>query len=481
MIDSKLVKILKTFSGAELKEFKEFVNSPLYNKNSNVASLLNSIYDSAPMFDDISLLDEKKIFKSAFLREKFDKSKLKAYFSLLVNLAEKFMVIQESFSDDLKYKVALLKALNKRNLNGNFKYEAKHIEKLFAENSIKFEFDYYEILSEYKSTLSDFYFKLDFDKYLILENEHNRTKFLEFQMIFWNFFNSLNMNYSEHYEIVKDQLPLLEYFSAYIEERDTKEYKNEVYLVIIYYGFMMRYRKDGDTYYYKLKELWQKEASNMPAIIFRNSAVMLMNFCSTKLFQKSWYREYFDIVNFRIKNNGMLFDGYIEPSELFMVSRIALRLGELKWTSNFIETYKDKMLPDKKDRNTLYYLTMAYFHFCNSNFEKTVESLGKIDYQTPYTYMESKILLLHAYYELGFCESIYPLIDTVKHYIKRNAGALHLKSVPFYQNSLFVLEEMLRFTNGKKINFDKLYKVVHSNVILSQEWYLKKLEGIASK
>ncbi len=59
MENTKLIKLLKTFSKAEILKFRDYINSPYYNKNPNVSLLGEEVLNFFPEFGYAEFTIEK--------------------------------------------------------------------------------------------------------------------------------------------------------------------------------------------------------------------------------------------------------------------------------------------------------------------------------------------------------------------------------------------------------------------------------------
>lgn len=94
MDNTKLIKVLKTFSKTEIARFEDFVNSPYYNKNQNVRKVCVAVLNYYPGFDSKDFTEEN-IYTSVFKKEKYD------YFKLKNILSDLFSVVNFIFKINL--------------------------------------------------------------------------------------------------------------------------------------------------------------------------------------------------------------------------------------------------------------------------------------------------------------------------------------------------------------------------------------------
>ena len=88
--------------------------------------------------------------------------------------------------------------------------------------------------------------------------------------------------------------------------------------------------------------------------------------------------------------------------------------------------------------------------------------------------MKSKELLIQLYYETGQHESILPLIDAVKHYIKRHKVILSIHAQR-YVSFLNYINRLINIDNDKT-GLQALKKEITKNMTsIGREWLLDKI------
>src|SRR6185295_15771116 len=101
MLNSKLIDCLKTFSPKQIKWFDEFLCSPYFNKNDDLVKLYRFIVKYAPKFSNPDL-DKNTVYCKTFNTKKADEKKLSYLMSDMLNLLEKFIVIQRMENQPLR-------------------------------------------------------------------------------------------------------------------------------------------------------------------------------------------------------------------------------------------------------------------------------------------------------------------------------------------------------------------------------------------
>jgi DNA-directed RNA polymerase specialized sigma subunit len=97
------------FTERELKSFGLFVSSPYFNRLNNVYRLYTAIKKYHPEFSSRTFTKEN-IFGKIFPGQKYDDIKMRALFSYLFTLAEKFLCIEHYSSNSINTKIDTLDA-----------------------------------------------------------------------------------------------------------------------------------------------------------------------------------------------------------------------------------------------------------------------------------------------------------------------------------------------------------------------------------
>ena len=121
MQNTKIIQLLKTLSPAEMKEFKDFVSSPVFNKNKNVVRLYEEFRKFYPGFTNPKLTDEN-IFTALFPGEKYNYFKIRNISSDLFALGKEFLVFiyQKHYGFNYFKDLFLLTELRDRKLDPVF-------------------------------------------------------------------------------------------------------------------------------------------------------------------------------------------------------------------------------------------------------------------------------------------------------------------------------------------------------------------------
>ncbi|MEO8665973.1 MAG: hypothetical protein ABI462_10790, partial [Ignavibacteria bacterium] len=249
MKNTKLVQLLKTFSPAEMKEFKDFVSSPVFNKNKKVIRLYENLKKFYPGFNNPKLTDEK-IFEVIFPGEKYNYFKIRNISSDLFALGKEFLIfLYQKTNDDYNYKeVFLLTQLRDRKLDPVFEQHHKLYSDTIENSAIKDEYYFYQ-----KHLLTDemaFYLAPREPNTNLPHLQNSMNDFLKFSLIKLLKFYNIMLHEKKQNNFDYDTKMLDEVLS-YIDRNKSEDNPT----LLIYYYIILLEKEKQAKYFFELKKL----------------------------------------------------------------------------------------------------------------------------------------------------------------------------------------------------------------------------------
>jgi len=153
MIDASLIKILKNLSVKEFNKFALFVQSPYFNKDEFIISLIKHL---------------KKIHE-IFKNETFDYLKLRRLFSAALKLLEQFFLTEFQKKNQIESNIDLMITLKERGLDKRFQKINLKTNALIRETSLKDKNYYY---SKYR-------YLHQIDEWLVQNDDYSKPRLLQ--------------------------------------------------------------------------------------------------------------------------------------------------------------------------------------------------------------------------------------------------------------------------------------------------------------
>jgi len=474
---SNLIELFRTLSSSEIKELGEFVKSPYFNKNEKDITLYNVLKKFYPAFDSVSLKKEK-IFAKIYSGEKFKDSTLRLLIFYLYECAKKYLQVKSNQRDSLTSNINLIRDLIERGLlkeaekaiNENTKalescihkdeeyfwnkylnddVRLVHQERLYAGRYEKYMTG--SILDELPKSLTDNYLLRLLKLYTVVLNANALFK------------TKLNVNY----------------YKNILDSFDRNYFKDRPILLVYYYAARMLEFPEDENNYYEFKKLVLTHEDKFDIEALLDLYINLENYCVRRgrIGRGKFDKELFEIYKIEIGKKLYLEDGSMGSYFYKSAATTALMIHETEWAEKFIEEYRDKLLQGFRD--PAYYHCYARIAIYRKDYNKALEYLSKIKTDEVYLKAESRLLFAVVYYELGIEDSLYYLLDTMRHFFKND------KYMADDRNDFYAF--FVRFLNKlssikHKDSLDDLeefkHKVNSTERLFYKNWLLEKIEEL---
>lgn len=497
MISHKIIEILSTFSKDDIKRFREYLNSPFFNKSAKLIKLFEVLIEFYPEFNSKNLTEEK-IFKKVNPGLNFNISTLRNLLFDLANAADDFLTVTNFCRRNIEKADFLRDELFQRNLSKQLDSVIK--KSVIIMNDVK-NFDSAYYINKFKLTIDI----LNFNSMVIqkmdrnsIENaidnltENGKSITQLFAKEICRLYDNLN-THKTAYDINSENNFVFGLFGIMDFEkilRFVSENSGDKVVSIIFSLYLANYlafsRMDNIQYYYDYKNLVMKEIDNLEVDIIRSHTINLIRYCIIKsklnncdesdLFKK----ERFEIYNLTLENKFYKSDisPYI-PIELY---RPALKLGlELKkydWAFNFIKKFKTEFPPER--RENIYNFSCAEYYFCRGKYAEAMKSFHKVKFDHFMFKVDMKNLMLKTYYELDLYDNALSLIDSYKHFLA-NDITLSVIEKKINKNFVNTVQKMILYrTSGNKAG-KYLIESEFKKVMINKEWAQEKFEQLDRK
>ncbi|MCB0727875.1 MAG: hypothetical protein KDD00_10450 [Ignavibacteriae bacterium] len=433
MQNSKLIQLLRSLKTSEFREFKEYLNSPVFNKNKNIIALFDAVKKYYPAFDQKGM-DNEKIFKKIFPGEKYDYFKLKNLTSDTFGLGKDFLsFIFYRDHSPLKDKY-LLEQLRDRSLDSIFEQTHKAVTKKHVKSKVRDEnfiqkslelteeMLFYKIPKDPDSRLG--FFQNELDLYL----QYTLIRLLKYYNIMMHEKNQNNCEF---------KMGLYNEVMNYLREnpQDNPTIK-------IYYNIVLLGEEKKDKYFYELKKLKEKYINELNTEDTFTLFMHMANYCAYNfnvLEKPEFMREHFLLSKENFENGTMQLGKLLYPDFLNHV-KIAVRVDEFDWAERYISEHKDQLTEEKE--NTLNFC-YGYISYKKGDLDKALELFSKTNFPIFILKIQVKILLLKINYEKGFYEQVYAMIDSFRHYLSRENSLLEVSKESYY-DFIKVLKELIK-------------------------------------
>lgn len=470
MRENKLIRLLKTLSVTEWKEFKKYITSPYFNGGRNYLHVYK-YFSSIKRKKQISLPDPEIIYTTLYPGKAFNKDVVNTILSGFSKMLEGYLIQKNYDGSPNDKKLALIKELNTRDCYDLLNKETSRAERKIDERP--FDLESLELLKNIQENIIIAKYNTNYDK-TIEQDVHKRSDYRFFIFYLWllneerdlkvmkNVFNkagtdriSTKINNSINSEFVL----------AYIEKY-YPQLKNTVGLRILCHTSKDVF-KILDTYYSSYHLLASNFAMNT-AYVIEGLVVDMINEGNRNLLmerhklhkfileKKLVLNEQTKILNTRVTEN---------------IIYIAFWCGEHEWLNNFMDEWADSFAGEMR-ANYIYYIKACILY----GKRKYNEALREINLMRdiPITLkLRTKDMELQILYELDETEQIYYHTDN---YIKfRNNPLISDLNKSIMVSNINAYMALVK-NSAEKTNLNQTVKEINKS-LPSQfgDWIIKKI------
>lgn len=470
MKETKFLELAGSLTEKDFKKFGEFLRSPYFNKTQALVTLYNYLQKIFPYFEktDISYLSQL-IYGSTKKQ-----NKVRSLISEFCKMIEKFFTQITLEENELYMSNSLLKYYSENNLAKNFEALQKKLT-----NALPKDFDRDEnfYTNNAMFELSKFHFKLERNEEKLPDDIQRVSDNIDLNFVttklkmlhFLYYYKKSNVKSEADLYFSKEILEYIEVHSKLLKKEHPIIYLNFLVLMTIW-------KPDEEQYYFELKSFVFAKMENLSLGNAEYFISALMNYTLEKCNEGNakFQQERFEI--YRLTEKNFIFKKLPFVNHIDFQNAISASIGvnNIKFAEKFLFDYKSKLIPEfKKDTISL---AKAQILFAQKSYDDALNIINKIDYLNSIFYLKSKILQSKIYYMQKEMSAQYYLIDSVKHYLKRNESKISKKSYQLYWKYFIYLQKMVNPNNNTKSKLLELrYDLEQENNIASKEWLLENL------
>lgn len=488
MKETKLIRLLKTFSKEELKSLGKFLESPFLKSARNTIILFDYIIKFHPDFET-DKLDKEIVFKNIFPGEKYDEKKMVNHITDLMRSAKDFLIHKRLDKDEIESLIYLGNEYYDRNLlNSNFTLlkdiEGK-LEPGFSTTS-----DYLSKLRKLNFLKSSYYTgNNDFDKSIECEIEYFVVSATQFIMDYTQFVSSkkpaLNTHGIKMANNFSDAIIKCFDIDKLIKLTEKEEFMNSSLITLHYYRLKSIEQPDDLKHYYSLKEYFNKIISKVSRDEQYFMFSHLQNYCVRKVHEgnEDFKREGLEIYKIMLEHNSYSYseNEYMEILTFRNVMYFCYMLNEFEWLRYFIDKYIDTLNPEYREdmRN----FSFANLYFYQKDFEKSLEYISKkFNHEVFLFKTDVKNLMIRLYYELNHLEQAYSLVDSYKHFLSSNKEISRSLNIIFSKFLKYYFE-LLKIKSGQSKEMPSfiISKIEKEKNLVNKKWLLEKSHELLKK
>lgn len=404
--------MLKTFTPAEIKKFRDFVKSPYYNKNKNVIKLNEVLIKFYPEFDSEKLTEER-IFKDVFAGEKFDYFKIKNITSDLYNLSLEFLKTVSNPFTHFKEDYNLMVQFRMRKLFKLHKKMVNSVSADFAEVNVKDKVLLYDsYLLSMESQFVDLFEKPSSISGILTEFE-NFYEYLIFSLL--EYYN-LMIHIGKENKVVID-IKMIDEIMSFLEKGPVSKHPT----TLSYQYLILLKMKQAEEYYFILKEHYLKHFAELDAAAAYRTNMYMFGYCADMFNFKGdrrFIQEGYELFVHSYKNNYVISGELLYPDFVNFI-KVFMRAGDGEIARKFIADYKDMLPADQYDNSINF--SNAYISHYEGELEKALMFIRKVNFPLAILKVQVKIMEIQLNYQLEYYEETRELMESFKKTLQREA------------------------------------------------------------
>ncbi|MBL8016666.1 MAG: hypothetical protein JNK43_05295 [Ignavibacteria bacterium] len=405
MKNTKLIKLLKTFSPSEIKRFRDFVKSPYFNKNKNVIRLNEALFSFYPLYENRNL-DERLMFLKVFGKEKYDYFRIKNVISDLYNLGIEYLRLHPNIYTAFDRDYNLLVELRTRKLWSYHKKEVAALEKEFSAEGIK---DGIYLYNKYLLTMEGHLAKVleKPDSVTMIQEEFNT--FYEFSILNFLKFYNLMMHISKESRVKTDKKMLNEVLS-YIKTNDVSENPT----IVTYKYLVLLAAERDETFYFTLKEHYLANFSKLSYEDAYYANMYLVGFATDKYNiegDRRFISECSELLEHSYRNQRVTLGELLYPNFINYV-KVFARAGKITLAREFMRDYRER-LPANIAESCINFSEAFVLHQ-QGYYAEALALISRVSFPWVIMKIQVKLMQIQLNYRLGYFEESRNMIESFR-------------------------------------------------------------------
>lgn len=465
MEKTRLLQLLRTFSGTEFRELKKFVRSPYFNQRREVIALFDFL--EKPLKTGKPAPEKEEAFRAVFDSTEFDDHRIRMAMSFLFQVAGQFLAVQGFLAEKPRVNLELAGHLRQRKLQD-------HASQARVESAAG-------LLGQPRRN-ADFHqqhYLFLLEKYRV-EAETNPTDPLPLQQLsdqldraflsrkLWQscFMLSHQTVYNTHYNA-----GLLDAALYYLESSPHLQEPG----VSVYYYCYRALSEPGDLAHFQtFKHLLLAHSASFPVDELRDLYVLAINFCIRQYNagNPDYLTEQFDFYREGLAKKYFLVDGALSRYTYLNAATIGLVMQELDWVEQLIHGYREFV--KEPHRESLFSFNLARLEYKRRRFEPALKLLQKAEYKDLLLHLAAKTLQLKIFYELQEFDLLESHLQALQTFIRRkNALGYHREN---YLNTIRFTRKLLESNlYDKNTRLNLRAEIEGTKAVAEKEWLLERL------
>ncbi len=477
MPGEKLQSLIKSLSRQDIRSFRKYIQSPLFNDNEDLMRLYAYI--------ETHVLDKKVgeaeenwqkevVWKVLFPRKKYDDALLRRLSSDLTGHIQEFLSWRTFRQDHFAHLIYQLQSLNRPSLQKHFNGIVRAVSDYREEMPLRdagYHYSIYQVEQIRHRQLESTASKAKAVNLAHLQASDYHLDCFYISSKLRHFCDLLGFQQSL---AVHAQISMLPGFLAYVSE---SRYMDEPAVRSYYLVAQMLQYPDEEDYFRALKSLLENNYRCFPHSEQNTLYTHLKNYCIDTKINKGrsdYFGELFEIYKVSLEKGIIIENGVLPEWHYKNIVTVGLKIRAFDWTEAFIEQYTNYLPEINKDNARRFNLAKVYFS--QEQYDKVVEQLSRVEYDNLTYALGGKMMLMETYYELSEFKALDSLLESFRIFLIRNK-LISRELQQQYLNVIRFTRRLASLAPYDRKSIDRLrIQIAECKNLAARDWLLRKLE-----
>ena len=466
MENTRLLKLLRTFSKSELQGLKKFVRTPFFNQRSEVPALLDWL--SVSLKSERLVSDKAAAFRQIFGKTAYDDHRIRMAMSFLYQLSGQYLVLQSFLENQVVYRKELAAVFRLRNLPDQSEKACAEAGALQQQSPLR-NADFLE--EKYQILLEKHRFQVDTQQ-VNQQDLQELSDQLDHAFLARKLWQACVMLSHQNVSNATYQFGLLEAALAHAEQTGALEIPA---VAIYYHCYQALVHPAESAHFRQFRQLLTQCGEQFPAEELRDLYILAINFCIRQYNagNQAYLPEQFELYKEGLNRKYFLSDGAISRYTYQNAATIGLVMHELEWVESLIHEYRP--LLKEEHREGLFSFNLARLEYHRRNLGKALQLLQKAEYKDLLLNLAAKILQLKIFYELQEFDLLASHLQAIRSFIRRKkVMGYHREN---YMNTVHFTQKLLEVNLfDKNIKTTLRQEIEATKAVAEKEWLLEQLK-----
>lgn len=472
MFSPKLIHLFYQLSKIERNKLLKFSKSPYFQTRKDVALLFDYLNKFASKSSKD--LEQEKVLAFVYSKQKVQGRKAYDLASSALKTLENFLVVEHSMQQKTNKLLTLVDAYQNRKLYKNGDATLKKLKQQLHKEPLqnnkvlfqRYQYQQYEYQQDHLSQQE----RNAPSIYLNNTNESLDIAFLAEKL-------KLACANITHQTMYKGDYTtgLLALVFDYLQQHP--EFLDIPAIGVYYYCYQSLSQPENPDFFNQFKQLIVVHSACFPKEELRDLYLLAINYGikAHNKYKGNYLGEVFELYQEALKKELLLQNELLSEFSFTNIVITGLKLNQLDWVSNFIETYQHYL--SETIRAAYVHYAYSKFYFTQRDYNQVMALLQQTEYSDLFLNIDSKVMRLQVYYELGEYDTLDSFLNSFQTFLARKKLIGYHKKI--YNNIIKLTKKLLYINPFSKEEKEAFKLLVETTEPLGEkDWFLTQLEQL---